>query len=150
MLLLDYPIVTDKQLTQYRRTPKYKWRMLKNYSKFTKQNVRMYGYVFQKIEDPVVPLGRNLYGHALAGLLWERQFEKPLMELGREKVPNWDCFFVHRKQKLFLSVCVDDIKMAGKKQNLDPMCISCSRSLRIDPTGMQTKRDNYWTIQQDD
>ena len=29
--------------------------------------------------------------------------------------------FVHREQGLFLSVYVDDIKMAGKKQNLDPM-----------------------------
>ena len=28
------------------------------------------------IEDPVVPLERNLYGHPLAGLIWERQFEK--------------------------------------------------------------------------
>ena len=27
------------------------------------------------MEDPVVPLERNLYGHPLAGLLWERQFE---------------------------------------------------------------------------
>ena len=28
------------------------------------------------MEDPVVLLERNLYGHLLAGLLWERQFEK--------------------------------------------------------------------------
>ena len=28
------------------------------------------------VEDPVVPLERNLYGHSLAGLLWERQFAK--------------------------------------------------------------------------
>ena len=27
-----------------------------------------------RMEDPVVPLERNLYGHPLAGLLWERQF----------------------------------------------------------------------------
>ena len=27
------------------------------------------------VEDPVVPLERNLYGHPLAGLLWERRFE---------------------------------------------------------------------------
>ena len=26
------------------------------------------------MEDPVVPLERKLYGHLLAGLLWERQF----------------------------------------------------------------------------
>ena len=30
---------------------------------------------------PVVPLERNLYGHPLAGLLWERQFEKILLKL---------------------------------------------------------------------
>ena len=31
---------------------------------------------WEYIEDPVVPLERKLYGHPLAGLLWERQFEK--------------------------------------------------------------------------
>ena len=31
---------------------------------------------WSSIEDPVVLLERNLYGHPLAGLLWERQFEK--------------------------------------------------------------------------
>ena len=33
---------------------------------------------------------RNLYGHPLAGLLWERQFEKILLKYGWEKVPNWE------------------------------------------------------------
>ena len=37
------------------------------------------------------------------------------------KVSNCECFFVHTQQKLFLSVYVDDIKMAGKKQNSAPM-----------------------------
>ena len=74
------------------------------------------------MEDPVVPLERNLYGHPLAGLLWERQFEKILLKHGWEKIPNCECFFfVHREQGLFLSVYVDDIKLAGKKQNIDPM-----------------------------
>ena len=57
------------------------------------------------MEDPVVLLERNLYGHLLAGLLWERQFEKLLLE------HSWEC----------LSVYVDDIKLAGKEQNIDPM-----------------------------
>ena len=35
-------------------------------------------------------------------------------------VPNWDCLFVHREKGLFLSVYVDDIKFAGKKQNINP------------------------------
>ena len=76
---------------------------------------------WSSVEDPVVPLERSLYGHPLAGLLWERQFEKILLKHGWEKIPNWKCLFVHREKGLFLSVYVDDIKVAGKKQNIDPM-----------------------------
>ena len=74
------------------------------------------------MEDPVVPLERNLYGHPLAGLLWERQLESILLKYGWEKVSNWECLFVHREKGLFLSVYVDDTKLAGKKHNIDPMC----------------------------
>ena len=73
------------------------------------------------MEDPVVPLERNLYGHPLARLLWEKQFEKVLLKHGWEKIPNWECLFVHREKGLFLSVYVDDFKLAGKKHNIDPM-----------------------------
>ena len=67
----------DKQQTQYQpgcpdmwiRLPRHKWP--KSWS---------------SMEDPVVPLERNLYGHPLAGLLWERQFEKILLKYGWEKV----------------------------------------------------------------
>ena len=79
---------------------------------------------WSNIEDPVVPLERNLYGHLLAGLLRERQFEEVLLELKWEKVPNWECSFVHKKQGLFLSAHVDDIKMTRKKQNM----VSCGRN----------------------
>ena len=37
---------------------------------------------WSSMEDPVVRLERNLYGHLLAGLLWERQCEKVLLEYG--------------------------------------------------------------------
>ena len=43
------------------------------------------------------------------------------MKYGWDKVPNWECLFIHREKGLFLSVYVDDIKLAGKKQNIDPM-----------------------------
>ena len=76
---------------------------------------------WSSMEDPVVPLERNLFGHPLAGLSWERQFDKVLSEHGWRKVPNWECLFVHREKGLFLSVYADDIKLAGKKQNIDPM-----------------------------
>ena len=76
---------------------------------------------WSSMDDPVVPLERNLYGHPLPGLLCEMQFEKILFETWLGKIPNWECLFVHREKGLFLSVYVDDIKLAGKKQNLDPM-----------------------------
>ena len=37
------------------------------------------------MEDPVVPLERNLYGHPLAGLLWEMQLENIQLQHGWEK-----------------------------------------------------------------
>ena len=70
--------------------------------------------------DPVIPLERNMYGHFLARLSWKRQFEKVLSEHGWEKVPNWECVFINREKGLFLSVYVDDIKLAEKKQNINP------------------------------
>ena len=46
---------------------------------------------WSSMEDPVVPLERNLYGHPLAGLLWKRQFEKILLKHGWGKIPIWEC-----------------------------------------------------------
>ena len=40
------------------------------------------------MEDPVILLERNLYGHPLAELCWERQFEKILPEHEWENVPH--------------------------------------------------------------
>ena len=65
---------------------------------------------WSSIEDPVVPLERNLYCHPLAGLLRERQFEKILFPIGHA--------YSYTVKK---GVNVDDIKLAGKKQNLDPI-----------------------------
>ena len=82
------------------RLPKYKWPKS-----------------LSSMEDPVVPLGTVILWQTVS----ERQFEKVLLEHGREKVPNWECFVVNRENGLFLSVYVNNIKKAGKKQNIDPM-----------------------------
>ena len=37
------------------------------------------------------------------------------------KLPKCECLFVRREKGLLLSVYVDDVKLAGKKQNLHPM-----------------------------
>ena len=67
----------------------------------------------------MVPLERNLYGHSLAGLLWERQFEEVSNGTWVGKSAELGIVFVHRKQGLFLSVYVDDIKMDGKRTECD-------------------------------
>ena len=59
-------------------------------------------------------------------ILWQDcygkgNFEKILLNYGLEKVPNWECLCVHRHQRLFLSVYVDDVKLARKSQNINPM-----------------------------
>ena len=77
---------------------------------------------WSSMKDSVVPLERNLCGHPLAGLFWERQFEKILLKHGWEKVATWECLFVHRKRGLFLSVYVDDIELAGRNNPVDPTC----------------------------
>ena len=73
---------------------------------------------WSSMEDPVVPLER-LYGHPLAGLLWERQFGKILLKYG------WEGFqlemLLRTPWKRVVPICVDDIKLAGRKHNIDPM-----------------------------
>ena len=35
--------------------------------------------------------------------------------MGADKVPNWECSFMHREKGLFLSVYVDDLKNRMKE-----------------------------------
>ena len=64
------------------------------------------------MEDPVVPLERNLYGHPLAGLLWERQFETRL-----GKSSKLGMSICNSRKGLFLFVYVDDKKLVGETQH---------------------------------
>ena len=40
---------------------------------------------WDSIDDPVVPLERNLNGHPLAALLWETKYEKTYIQGGWEQ-----------------------------------------------------------------
>ena len=72
------------------------------------------------MEDPVVRLERNLYGHPSAGLLWDRQFEKALLEPGWEKVPIWECFFLTEKKEYSYLCLWTGLRLAGKTENTEP------------------------------
>ena len=54
--------------------------------------------IMSSMEDPVVPLELNLYGHPSAGLLWERLFEKILLKYGWGRFPigNADSYTVKK------------------------------------------------------
>ena len=64
-----------------------------------------------KIEDPVV----LLYAHPLAGLLWERPFEKACKKPWMGENSELGMCVSFFGNNAFLSVFVDDIRMAGKK-----------------------------------
>ena len=81
----------------WRRFPRHKWP--KSWS---------------NIEDPVVLLERNLYGHPFAGPLVGKSARFFIGIWVGQKVPNWECLFVHRKQGLFLSENVD-VEIAWRK-----------------------------------
>ena len=57
------------------------------------------------------PSGRTILGKAI----WESSNGTLL-----GKILNWECLFVKRAKGLFPSVYVDEIKMAGKTENLGP------------------------------
>ena len=85
------------------------------------------GKILVKHRRPVVPLDRNLYGHPLAGLLWERQFEV-LLGPGWEKVPNWECFlFTENKDCSYRYMW-----MVGRLQNMAPMCEKLMEHVDLD------------------
>ena len=98
----------------------------------------------------------KIFGHPLAGHLWERQFEEVQIELGWEKVPNWECLFVHRKQRLFLSVFCGKGKEAeygSHVEEMDEQCwswrtniISWPRVFGMHSTWMQAERNYDWWI----
>ena len=69
----------------------------------------------------------------MAGLLWEKFCEEILLSEGFEKVPSWECLYVHRQQKLFMSVYVDDFKGAGNKENLAAMWKKLGKKIDLEP-----------------
>ena len=71
------------------------------------------------MEDPVYPLARNLYGHPLAGLLWERQFEKVPKEHGWENF-YLGMFICHPSKRTILLSVGGRYQKCRKTANLGP------------------------------
>ena len=101
------------------------------------------------IPDPVVPLERSLYGHPLAGLFRELHCESIILKLGFEKVKGWECMYFHRKNQVFLSVYVDDFKLAGKRENLAPTWAALRKHIDFDDPVKMTENTYLGCSQHD-
>ena len=101
------------------------------------------------IADPICILKRNLYGHPLAGLIWEKHCHHHILSLGFEPVPSWECLFQHKDKQLFLSIYVDDFKMAGNAANLKPMWEAIGKRIELEEA-TPFHQSNYLGCQQYD
>ena len=109
---------------------KEKWRMLQNYSKFPNRNVQTFGFVYHDTSGlnhgPVWKTQSFLLSGICTIFLWQDynvkgNLRKSYCNTVFDKVSNFECLCVHREKGLILLVFVDDFKLAGKKQNIDPM-----------------------------
>ena len=91
------------------------------------QNVQIFGYLYRSTNGqnhgPVWKTQLFLLNGIYTVILYQDCYgkgnsRKSFLESGWEKVPNWETFFVDRENGLFLSVYVDDIKLAGKTENM--------------------------------
>ncbi len=77
---------------------------------------------WSKYDDPGCILRFNLYGHPLAGLCWGIHCSSVIITwAGFEKTNGWECLYARRKEQFFLSVYVDDFKIAGEKKKTTEM-----------------------------
>ena len=77
------------------------------------------------MEDPVVPLERNLNGHPLSGRLWERQFAQILWEHVWEKVPNLGMLIrAPREREDYCYLC---FWMTSNRLERDTILIRCGK-----------------------
>ena len=136
----------DKQLTQYLLKPRSKLKMLPNYWKFPNRNVQTYGFVYHDTNGqnhgPAWKTQSFLLSEICMVILWQDYYGKGNLRkfncstVGK-RCPNWTYLFVHREKGWFSSVYVDDIKLAGKKQNFDPMWKGLNKEVDLgEPTSV--------------
>ena len=120
----------DKQQMQYPLIPWSQWMMHHLNWRSQSQNVQIFGCVNRNTNGPnhgpVWKTQLFLLSGICTVILWQDSYgngdsRKFSWNTDGEAVPNWEFLFVNREKGLFLSVYVDDVKLAGKKQNVNPM-----------------------------
>ena len=80
------------------------------------------------MEDPGVPLERNLYGHPLAGPLWERQFEKIQLKYGFDKFKIVNAHSL--TEKMCILICICGRCQTGRKETEHQFDLEKSHEIR--------------------
>ena len=122
-----YPVAQDKQRTQYLLKLKSKWKMLHKYWKFQNRYVHTIGYVYHDTSGqnhgPTWLTQAFLLKEMCMVIFWQdccgvgnlRKFY--WSTVGQKFLTGSAYSCLVQKGGLFLSVYVDDIKLAGKKEN---------------------------------
>ena len=106
-----------------------KWRMLTNYWKFPNRNVQTLGFVYHDKNGlnhgPVWKIQSFFLSEICTVILWqdcygEGNVRKSCCNTVGRRFLIGNAYSYTVKKRLFLSVYVDDIKLAGKKQNINP------------------------------
>ena len=88
---------------------------------------------WEHYRDPVCPLVLALYGHPDAGGYWEKHCHDHLVSVGFETTPDWRSCYFHPAMKLFLTVYVDDFKLAGPARLLARGWSLIREHVRVEP-----------------
>ena len=124
-----YQDAQEKQQTQYQFTPKSKWKMLTNYWKFQNRSVQTFGFVYHDTNGlnhgPVWKVRLFCFSGICTVILWQDFMGNPIWGssfqwlLGNKFRTGNACSLTEKKHYSFVFY-VDDMKLARKKQNINP------------------------------
>ena len=125
-LFQDHWDAQDKQQMRCPLRPRSKWKVHRRCWKFQSQNVQTFGYVYQNTSGQnhgPVWMTQSFVSNGICTVIFWQDYHgnsnlRKFCWNTVGKVPNWECLFVNREKGLFLSVYVDDIILAGKRQKL--------------------------------
>lgn len=86
------------------------------------------------MRDPVIPVNLALYGHPDDGSCWEAWSPEKMKQLGFRTFDGWLGCYLHPRESLFMTVYVDDLKLAGPCNSVKARCKIIAEAVSIEPS----------------
>jgi hypothetical protein len=83
------------------------------------------------MRDPVVPLRLAHYGHPDSGTFWGQHCEERLLQKGFRTITGWPGV-AYDSLRVVLAVYVDDFKLAGGDQDIEPAWRAMSDAVNVE------------------